>query len=161
MDHQGVSFLSLPSLLLPWWGGDSTGCIASAFKMLLPVLLALAPPVHLPGLCPPSSLYLVAFFLCHRATAFPQLWRLGLFCHLRISHQQLVPGVFHVVKLSSLQWLCVTQSNPLLLWYLISAYIFLPSEFPSFEATCTVGHVPSLSLCLLSIYFVPGMDLRY
>ena len=81
----------------------------SAFKMLLPVLLALAPPVHLPGLCPPSSLYLVACFLCHRATAFPQLWRLSLFCHLRISHQQLVPGVFHVVKLSSLQWLCNSE----------------------------------------------------
>ena len=60
-----------------------------------------------------------------------------LFCHLQISHQQLVPGVFHVVKLSSLQWLCVTQSNPLPLCYLISAYILLPSELPSFEATCT------------------------
>ena len=47
----------------------------SAFKMLLPVLLALAPPAHLPGLCPHSSLYLVACSLCHRATAFPQLWR--------------------------------------------------------------------------------------
>ena len=55
----------------------------------------------------------------------------------------------------------VTQSNPLPLWYLISAYILLPSELPSFEVTCTMGHVPSLSLCLLSIYFVPGTDLRY
>ena len=105
----------------------------------------------------PGGLFSVPQNNCLSST----LLRLSLFCHLWISHQQLASGVFHAVKLFSFQWLCVTQSNLLPLWYLISAYILLLSELPSFEATCTVGHIPSLSLCLLSIYFVPGMDLRY
>ena len=108
----------------------------SAFKMLLPVLLALAPPAHLPGLCPHSSLYLVSCSLCHRATAFPQLWRFTFV---------LSPPDFsstigsRCVSCSQIVFTSMTLCNseqPSALWYLISACILLPSGLRSSEAIC-------------------------
>ena len=70
-----------------------------------------------------------------KATVSPQLWRLSLFCHLWISHQQLIKQMFQVVK-SLFQWLLCDSDQPSVLWYLISACILLPSRLTSSEATC-------------------------
>lgn len=129
-----LSDFTLSLLALTGWRFHRTHCSAS--KMLLPALLALDLPAHLPGLCSCSSLYQVARHLYHRATASPQLWRLNLFCYLWISSQQLIPGMLHLVTSSLLQWLLCNSEQPSALWYLISACILLVSRLTSSEAIC-------------------------
>ena len=60
----------------------------------------------------------------------------ALFGQLWISHQRLVPGMFHVATSSLFQWLLYNSEQPSALWYLISACILLPSGLRSSEAIC-------------------------
>ena len=123
------------SILAPTgWRFHRTHC--SAPKMLLQVLLALAPPAHLPGLCSHSSLYLVA------CPSLPESNCLSSTLETQLCF--VIPGFLingwspacSIVKLSLFHWLLCNSEQPSALWYLISACILLPSGLRSSEAIC-------------------------
>lgn len=155
-----LSEFALSLLALTGWRFHRTHC--SAPRMLLPALPALGPPAHLPCLCSSSSLYLVACYLYHRATASPLLWRLSLFCYLWISGQQLIPGKFQIVTSSLFQWLLCNSDQTL--YTLVSDLYQHLSTIKTHQLwgkLATLGHIPSLSLCLLSSNSVPDTDWRH
>ena len=138
MDHKGLSFLTLPSLLLPWQDGDSTG------------------PIALPPRCcclrSPHWLHLLIFQVFTHI--LPSTWWPVLFATTAESNclsstletQFVLPPLdfsstvdysymFHIVK-SLFQWLLCDSDQPSVLWYLISACILLPSRLTSSEITC-------------------------
>ena len=123
---------------------------------------ALGPPAPLPGLCSRSSLCLVAWHLYHRETASPLFCRLSLFCYLWISYQQLIPDKFQIVTPSLFQWLLCNSNQTL--YTLVSDLYQHPSTIKTHQLwgkLATLGHVPSLSLCLLSSTSVPDTDWRH
>ena len=151
------------SLFLLWQAGDSTGpialpprCCCQRFLhwvhlLIFQVFAHILPSTWWPVLFAREQLSLLNF---GDSALFGYLW---------ISHHHLVPGMFHVVTSSLFQWLLCNSEQPTLCT-LVSHLCLHPSPIRTQELwgnLSTVGHVPSLSLCLLSIYSVPDSDLRH